>query len=183
MGGGKSIIFEYLMKRKSQDQDFFFRPRIVDRDNRLAKGYWFLGDDNYLSVSFWSAGEASNKTPNICIEITNKRETRVILSAKDSEGTIPFLQETANKCTGYRKINKSAWQKNYQGIDYLAHLESFLNEDKPIIDSLIESMDPPGVGFLDDAFHEQYVGRIIDQRAKRRQSFNSKAPVVRKISK
>ena len=67
-------VFEFLEEYKDTVSDkgtqFFFTLRRSNQQNRLEKGYWFYGNENYLAVSFWSGMDWKNKTPNIFFRIT-----------------------------------------------------------------------------------------------------------------
>ena len=62
-------IFSYLQKwseegRISKELNPYFYMRR-QRDERFMKGYWFVGGENYLCISFWEGGDSKNKTPSI----------------------------------------------------------------------------------------------------------------------
>ena len=64
-------VFEYLVGRHFSDKknnvDFFFRTR-----QRAVPGrgkYWFIGNEQYIIISFWMGNDNSNKSPNIYFEI------------------------------------------------------------------------------------------------------------------
>ena len=60
-------LFQFLLDYKKRYPDFYFMPR--QKGDRLENGYWFLGNENYLAISFYTGVDTSNKTPNITFQI------------------------------------------------------------------------------------------------------------------
>jgi len=48
------VLFKNLYERYQENKEFLFTVRQKNNKERLDKGYWFIGDDNYLITSFWS---------------------------------------------------------------------------------------------------------------------------------
>ena len=80
------IIFDYLMEKHRHDSSFKFTMRSNDRYERLQKGYWFIGNDQYLELSFWDGKDSLSKINNIGFTILlrgAKRQVYYNLSCKD----------------------------------------------------------------------------------------------------
>ena len=45
-------LFQYLIDINKKDSSVRFSMRKTNRYNRLDDGYWFVGNDKYLQVSF-----------------------------------------------------------------------------------------------------------------------------------
>ncbi len=56
-------LFQFL-----RDHNVIFMPR-QKASERLNQGYWFIGDDNYLAIGFYTGADTSNKTPNITFQM------------------------------------------------------------------------------------------------------------------
>lgn len=78
-------IYGWLEAHNEDYPDFRFRLRRSNRYERLSKGFWFHGNENYLALSFWSGSDWKNKTPNISFIFNDKGEVYLELSAKDSD--------------------------------------------------------------------------------------------------
>lgn len=137
-------LLEYLLTRHKEDSDFCFTLRRTNRSQRLSKGYWFLGNENYLAVSFWTGNDWKNKTPNIYFRI-HKNGTQLNLSAKDSELKAEFFEKLTRFIPGFKRRKSQGeyinfWSKYYSTsgeVDYLEALHEFLEQDKQQIDAFI----------------------------------------------
>jgi hypothetical protein len=127
-------IFDFLIKYHKEDPTLLFTLRQTNRKGRLDKGYWFLGDDNYIAISFWHGRDWQTKSPRISFIVGYYGHTRLELSSKDtsSKGSyfnkslISKLQaEAYDYDNGYWKA-----YKEFSNDDYLKSLESFLSKDK-----------------------------------------------------
>jgi hypothetical protein len=163
-------LFQFLRER-----NVVFMPR-QKASERLSQGYWFIGDDNYLAISFYTGGDTSNKTPNItfhvylsdfypnsigksnasiplcCIQLSNT------LGSDGWETKQPVISEIREELGGFEcnRINdgiEGRWNRyyehrNYNATDYLKCLEDFLTNDKPVIGEIIRLAKNPKIGFL-----------------------------------
>jgi len=150
-------IYQHLMDRREEDPEFYFtvRKRL---DARLKKGYWFLGNDDYIAVSFWGGADSKNKTANISFimmppksKFLNKYKCRAFiqLTARDSIKKSAFLQTIATKIPGFKKDCDGQWHKPYTSMNQIKNLDSFLSKEKRIIDELIGEVDRDGLKLLD----------------------------------
>ncbi len=134
-------IFQLLRKMHESNPDFRFKLRKSNRYSRLEKGYWFYGNEHYLALSFWSGSDWKNKTPNIIFVINNEGETSLDLTALDSPTKYGFFQKTvARKIEGLVENKKYYFHRSYEefGKDYMKSLKSFLENEKQIIDEIIQ---------------------------------------------
>jgi predicted ATP-binding protein involved in virulence len=122
-------IFNYLIAKNESDPNFLFRLRRSNRFDRLAKGFWFHGNEKYLALSFWSGSDWKNKTPNISFLFVNDGEVYLELSAKDSDvKTYFFINEFKDKdkkikVSGDEKyINSTAFENDGLGMKFLKKL-------------------------------------------------------------
>ena len=159
-------LFQFL-----RDHDIVFMPRQKSSD-RLNQGYWFIGDDNYLAISFYTGGDTSNKTPNITFQLylsdfylgkSNRPKSEILLSCIQLSNTAgssawktkePLMTEIRKKLGGFecnRVTNdiESRWNRFYENRNYIKCLEEFLTKDKPVIDMIIRDAKNTEIGFLD----------------------------------
>lgn len=137
----EKVLAFLLDWRAKRDQSLLFtlRKRPIDR---LRKGYWFLGNENYLAFSFWTGLDWINKTQNIYLEISYDGFFRVRFSAKDDHKKAEVLKYAAEVLGGFSKskykgYGGNVWTKEFAGNDYLSNLQYFLEEDKPRIDRIL----------------------------------------------
>jgi predicted ATPase len=125
--------------------------RKTNRQNRLDKGYWFYGNDSYLSVSFWSGMDWMNKSQSIQFKIDKNYNCLFIFSAKDSNFKLKLAKEkvlplflsipgdyvTDSKNTGLERVLVFKLGKG----DYIKILKNFIDNIKNKIDKLIKDFD------------------------------------------
>ncbi|GEM_PF-516083 len=157
-------IFDFLAEwsdsTRSENRFFYIRTR---EDERFRKGYWFLGDENYIAISFWSGGDALNKTPNVYLQINFKGGIDAYLVARDSDNKKKYFDKLASQLKDYKSTSKGIWKKQlYPKLDnkLLSFIEEFIKSDKKIIDdylsSTLESVKNPDNNLLDDEFSSKF---------------------------
>ena len=87
-------VYCYLTETM-KEQKLRFTLRVRNRADRIDKGYWFSGNDEYLVFSFWSGLDWRNKTPNIYFSITKNGECRLEFVSYDDERKINFFRNDA----------------------------------------------------------------------------------------
>lgn len=171
-------VLQFLLEwREKEDKDLVFtlRRRPIER---LQAGYWFLGNEFYLALSFWTGTDFLNRTQNIYIEIANTGRFRLIFSAKDDWDKAQILKDVAQFLGGFQKVGKTdLWIKEYEGNDYLKNLELFLLEEREKIDALLSFQRRAGFNRAFDKalnkLHEDYFKQQLDEIQKYRQSGTS----------
>lgn len=162
-------IFDFLVKLHDKNNEFIFVPRKINNKNRMNKGYWFIGDSRYLQVSLWRGTDWKEKIHNISFVVKANGESYLEISAQDSADSARFLRLLVDKLGGFSRTgNKNKWYREYSDNEYMANLQSFLKNEKSVIDEMIRKHNPKGIAFPDGKFYEKYVGRIIDFRNKQK---------------
>jgi hypothetical protein len=126
------LIFEYLFGwHRSCDENelnpyFYIRTRSDDRFN---KGFWFLGDDHHLNLSFWAGGDALNQTPNIYLNIDYVKGISIMLAGRDSEYKRVYFEYLANFLGGFKQESEvGLWSKHIGPFDanFLQIIKAFM---------------------------------------------------------
>lgn len=71
-------VFEFLEELRSSNTYFKSLKYTLRKDNfgnKLQEGYWFLGEDGSLILSFWSSVNVYTKQPNIALHFNIYKET------------------------------------------------------------------------------------------------------------
>jgi len=158
-------ILDYLLKLRKNDPQLYFVTRRKNNKKRLDAGYWFLGNKNYLLLSFWDGQDWKEKVHNIAFGVESNNTSWIELVATDSLETTKFLKLIISKIGGFEKSgSKNKWFKKYSSTDYLANLDHFIHHTKPIIDALIKKHKPKDIDLLDENFFNHYTQKIIDLR-------------------
>lgn len=125
------------MLRHQVDNEFYFGTRQINRNNRLEQGYWFLGNEYYLSIPFWEGRDPIAKIPFAAFTIVIDGSSYLEVNFKNYPRNTDFFQEhLLNRLNiGYSNA-RGNYRKDYD-LDYITALETFLAYDKLIIDSAI----------------------------------------------
>lgn len=145
-------IFDFLIRYYQKDSNFLFTLRQTNRKGRLDRGYWFLGDDNYIAISFWRGRDWITKIPKISFIVGDFGHTRLELSSKDTASKGDFFSKklTSKLKTQPYRYSNGYWKAytDFNPEDYLKSLEMFLMTDKELIDRAIINEECFWPGFL-----------------------------------
>lgn len=64
-------LLDKLLEHRAANPGFTFAVRQVNRFQRLDKGYWFQGDENYIFVGFTARQDETNKTRSVGLVFSN----------------------------------------------------------------------------------------------------------------
>ena len=84
-------VFDLLMKYHKEDDNFLFAFRQINRASKLDKGYWFLGGDDYLAVSFWRGTDWKSKNPRIFFQIRKNGDSSLEFRNSDVSSKYDFF--------------------------------------------------------------------------------------------
>jgi|GEM_PF-901537 len=156
-------VLSYFIERRKRDPQFYFAVRIKNNKNRKDSGYWFLGNDDYIHLSFWEGQDWREKVYNIGFVIHSDLTSKIELSAQDSIEKAAILRTLIREIPGFVQIgNKNKWWKPYNDNQYMTHLQEFLSTYKPVIDELLIHKEPNGIGFLSESYYQKHVVPIIN---------------------
>jgi len=164
--------WDYLINIQKADSSFYFAPRKINKFDRLEQGYFFIGNDEYMQISFWNGGDSFEKIHNISWGVEDNGLCFIEISAKDNADRATYLAELVSileQETGvtYNNLKKGKWRYDYpKGIFYLDTLQSFIDKEKPIIDEYIRQHSESGIFMLDKEFNERYVLKQLNVKAK-----------------
>src|ERR1700748_2408887 len=103
------LVFNWLFdwsKRAKQENILnpFFYVRTRE-DERFKEGYWFPGNQQYMCISFWTGGDAKNRTPNIYLEFHATKGISIKLIARDSANKELYFEKLAQTLGGFKTGN------------------------------------------------------------------------------
>ncbi len=131
-------VLEILENERETNTNLRYKPRQINKHNRLSKGYWFIGDDKYLMIGFAEGGDANEKIHNIGFSIKATGEAYLDFSAQDSEEDALFLGQLADQVGAEKWSKKNRWTKKYNG-NYADELRKFLRTELKVINKAISS--------------------------------------------
>ncbi|MCP4484725.1 MAG: hypothetical protein GY823_09230 [Flavobacteriaceae bacterium] len=152
-------LFSFLMNYRKKNPNFNFLPRKINRGKKLDKGYWFLGNDDYISISFFGGTDNKNKTATISFNVLPSSSkyldngllnynSYIQFTARDSIIKLNFIKKIVLKIQDAKQFKEGEFRKTYKSHDYVSNLKHFLDIDKPIIDNIIGDKDIDGLTLL-----------------------------------
>ncbi len=163
-------LFELLYAWSRIKDDFRFRTRKTNRYGRLQKKYWFIGNDDYLSIGFWTGNDWQRKLPYISFMVEKDGSFWLFFTSKSSKEVSKFI---CNKIFPDLKINLSYDEYVSKGHEYHyifntknlhEALNEFLNILWPKIDLRIRSHEHPEIGIFDKEEFENDIKKILAYR-------------------
>ncbi|GEM_PF-5659463 len=133
-------VFKLLMKYHKKDENFLFTMRQINRGGKLDKGYWFLGNDDYLAVSFWKGVDWLSKTPRISFRIYKDGKSSIELRNKDVYSHTELFPDNLIKELG-GKENTSSITIPFRKNNHLKSLQEFIQKEKILIDEFVKDKD------------------------------------------
>lgn len=135
-------VFNFLISYHETNNEFLFSLRQLNRSARLEKGYWFLGNDNYVSISFWLGSDNSTKSPRVSFIILADGSTYLEVNSRFEKKQ--FFTPEFFKKLGFPQINVGqVHRKVYSDFNnnYIKSLRSFISGDKIIIDNYVSKKE------------------------------------------
>ena len=170
----EAVLTRLLEKSNSEPLRFTLRTKNKKNDDRLSKGYWFTGNDSYLTFSFWEGSDWRNKTSNIFFGVNAEGKCWLEVVDNDNTEKARFFEEIA-PIIGLQPFNNKErfqWKKSYNNDNnYLTYLEEFLKKDKPIIDAFIQAK---GISSVFPPISEEKFKENLDNVQEWRSKLNTK---------
>ena len=174
-------LFQFLLDYREKNKDFVFMPRQINRGGKLDQRYWFLGNDDYLLINFYSGTDGINKTGNITFGMylkdqKDKKAHTCFIQLSNTPGSNEFeskkevINEIIKQLDRFdvdhvdTKGDPRRWNRYYSSTNYLKNIEEFLFKDKPVIDQIIKDLNNPDIGFLNPEESKQKIDDIVRQR-------------------
>lgn len=132
-------IYKVLLDKFQSNQNFAFRARKTNRNNKLSDGYWFLGNENYLAIGFWEGLNWMTKTSNISFYVNFEGVSWLGINTNDDNAKTIFVENYLLKELNLIGSN-GEYHKVYSMYDskkYLDCLIEFLEKDWKIIDTAV----------------------------------------------
>ncbi|NJN78202.1 MAG: AAA family ATPase [Saprospiraceae bacterium] len=184
-------IFNLLSDKHQADDKFLFRMRSRNNKGRYEKGYWFLGNDDFLVLSFWAGTDWKNKTPNIWLGLnvfTGRLWVQYVGSTDNATATFLDNLASVNSLEQLKRKGSEVnlWEKtifnHWQG-DYLKAIETFIRTEKVIIDTFLkaaknEKQDLGDFDFLDKKEFNKLFKRMNTLRAAQNLAIEKRPKVI-----
>ena len=134
-------LYDYLMGIHEKDTSFRFRVRRMNNQNRLDKGYWFNGNNDYLETSFWDYKDNLHQTSVIrLVYYFETKKWACELIGRDSQARKVYFENMAKEFGGFVNENEKMpiWKKELSNqLDFLTTLHYFIKKDRKEIDTYL----------------------------------------------
>lgn len=157
----ESLLHFLLHYRAEQKPNLRFMPRSSNRQQRLERGYWFIGNAQYLALSFWNSRDWKQRLYSISFIVQRDGQCDLCFSATDNEEKAAVFQRWTQELVGFEQEEGLAkWHKAYLGTDYLKNLQYFLENDYPRIEKLRQATAPDLLPPIEAEDFSKRIGRI-----------------------
>lgn len=166
-------LFDLLYEHSQINTEFRFRPRKTNRSNRLEEGYWFLGNDDYLAVGFWTGDDWRTKIPNISLMINTEKKAWLHFSSTDTDEKFNFiinkvLPTMVTKDNFEKLFRKDGGRYNIyiEGNSLKERVYNFLTIHYPFIEQVVRNNQSKsgGIKIIDDSVFMKDIRKILYYR-------------------
>lgn len=164
----QDISFQVLLEKREEDPNLFFRMRKKNKGEcTLENGYFLPGGKHYVLLNFWDNVDIKDSANPVSLQITDKKDSYLKLNSYNNPNLESFFKIVREKIDGFNQIgSKPVWHKVYEGSFFRRTLEKFIEEDKKILDQLIQDHQPENIGFFDEEVFNERFEEIIEMRTK-----------------
>lgn len=135
-------LYQELLIQLEKNPQLRFRPRKTNRGGKMSdKGYWFLGNDNYLVIGFWKGMNWKTKIPNIMMIFNKEGKAHLMTSTSDSNSKHQFVAKYLGPKFEFW-MEDERFVKDYPGMDHVEALRYFLKHEWAVINDVIASNGP-----------------------------------------
>lgn len=158
--------FEFLDNYRLDGEKLLFLPRKKDtKFQRREDGYYFIGNKDYLQITFWNGDDTKEKIHNISFLILSDGSSYIEISSRDDEhkaerlrALVDYLSEHTR--LKFNEIKPNRWNAKFEEDDYLESLNSFIENEKKIIDGFIRSESNCRIELLYEGNCKKYIDAI-----------------------
>lgn len=158
--------FDFLDSYTVDGEKLLFLPRKKDtKFQKREDGYYFIGNKEYLQITFWKGDDSLEKIHNISFMILSNGTSYIEISSRDDESKAERLRALVDYLTEhtrlkFNEIKADKWNAKFEGDDYLGNLGTFIENEKKIIDGFIVSECNSHVELLYEGNCKKYIEAI-----------------------
>jgi hypothetical protein len=159
VAGWHKRLLDEALEWRAHHPDFRFGLRTgeVTGQNRLAKGYYFTGNDRYLFLPLVRPNDGYNKTRTIGFVVrfkSNGKPSRCYLEIAFGATDDPPLRRVYERMVselGASKLgSKDKYQRHYESRDPIAAFHECLTTDYPRLVDIVRSAGKEDTFFLSE---------------------------------
>jgi hypothetical protein len=165
------LLDEALSWRK-EHPDFRFNLRATDGEDRMAKGYWFTGTDEYLFFAPFRPQDHNNRTRTIGFEIAFDKDgvpkgchLSIKFSATKDDSLRNAYETMVSELGGFQTVSKDRYQRPYTNLDPIVSFRQFLTTDYPHLRRIIKDARKDDTFLVTENDFNTMLGRVETARA------------------
>lgn len=175
-----NLLLDKLLEYRKKSRGFTFAVRQVNRYQRLDKGYWFQGDENYIFVGFTARGDESNKTRSVGLVFTNIQASKadcwveIVFKTEPRKDLEHLYRDFIIAHPDFETVDQPYYKdykyfKHYSKADPVKNLERFLSEDWKDLSDEVKKRGLGNIFFVPEQDFRQHLARIEALRGQPRQ--------------
>ena len=143
-------LYLFLEQERTKNPELYFLLREGNAYSRLEQGYWFEGNNQQLIFSFWKGKDSNNAAYFMAMYVQKDGSCSLRFSATDDEKKARILRGISLAIPNMKGLKEEGkevaiWEKKYEGNEFIAHIQHFIEKEKPIIDSILSIAQPETV--------------------------------------
>lgn len=166
-----NLLLDKLLEHRDANPDFTFAVRQVNRFQRLDRGYWFQGDENYIFVGFTARGDENRKSRSVGLVFRNIQagkadcQVELIFKTEPLKELEHLYRDFIIKHPGFVTVDQPYYKdyryfKDYPTGDPIKNLERFLNEDWKDLSEEVKKRGLADIFFVPEPDFIQHLNRI-----------------------
>jgi Cdc6-like AAA superfamily ATPase len=159
-----------LEEYRAQNPSFKYWLRQVNNEKRLSDGQWFQGNHQYIFIGFYNVGSGANRTRSIGFIVKFHEQNGfvitldVITEGETDPRTLALYQKIVTSIPGFEKKTDTKYTKSLGNENIEEALLTFLNQQKPTIDSFIKEFGLYDKFDIPDQTFRKALGNVMDFR-------------------
>lgn len=138
-------LFKILDTHYQNNKDFRFTLRVNNIDGKLEDGYWFLGDENEVIVSFWNGINIQTGLPDIYLSLDLSERLSLKVQIEPNRKKAQFLEKFILSLFSANSLNSISTPEEHifltdPNIELITLIDSFIKGPKLAIDEYIEGL-------------------------------------------
>jgi len=134
-------VLNYLLKYKESHDDFTFATRVNNRHDRLSEGYWFLGNEMYMSIPLFKRADDANKTKTIGL-VYQSSDSYIELTFRDvrdiDDNELTFYNELISSLPTAERSKENQFRYYFPEHNLLQNMKFYLENFRPKCVDLIK---------------------------------------------
>lgn len=176
-----TLVFDFVMKFRESNPDFYCALRQRNLKGRLDNGFWFQGNEDYVFLGLYDKGGGSNMTRSFGLVFSdNGGKIRCyienVFNEENDSQTLSCYQQMRELLGGFEKEKETRYKKYLTEDKGFESATDFLLNEKPKLDKLIKQMGCDDFFYTKERF-EKHLTRILKVQNLKKDDILSKSMI------